>query len=109
MESEFDENPARVYEVILAPVAAEAFAGIASKGDLLKVDKMLQILDTVPDIGRLYDPVYEAARPPFAVKVVYAGHYGIYYDVDEEAAKVNVLFIEDQRRDPLGRFGGAGR
>ena len=36
--------------------------------------------------------------------VVYAGHYGIYYDIDEPALRVNVAYIEDQRTDPAKRF-----
>lgn len=36
--------------------------------------------------------------------VVYAGHYGICYDIDEPALRVNVAYIEDQRTDPAKRF-----
>lgn len=96
------------YKVVLSPTAADALRAIGSKSDLRAVGHMLQLLDTVPYIGRTYDPLYEAARPATPVTVVYAGHYGIYYDIDEQDMRVEVAFIEDQRRDPLGRFHEAG-
>lgn len=95
----------RAYEVLLVPEAEAAYLAIASKADLAKVDSMLDVLDTVPGIGRAYDPLYEAARPNIdGLLVVHAGHLGIYYVVDENARKVVVLAIEDQRRNPLARF-----
>lgn len=92
------------YEVVIAPSALRKMAAIPSKADRRSVDKVICILDTVPDIGRKYDPLYEAARPEGDVMVVYAGHYGIYYEVLEEEKLVAVYHIEDQRRDPLKRF-----
>ncbi len=94
------------YRVILAPTAAAALPTITAKSHRAKVRKMLRVLDTVPEIGRVYDPDYPAARPPFEMRVAYAGRYGIYYTVVEADHEVRVLFIEDQRRDPLNRFYG---
>lgn len=94
------------YRVILAPHALQAQNVIASKSDRQKVKRMLQLLDTVPEIGRVYDLDYAAARPPFDMRVTFAGRYSIYYVVNEENHEVDVLFIEDQRRDPLNRFYG---
>lgn len=99
-----DDRDQALYEVIIAPVAERALHRVASKADLRGIDRVLLILDTAPYIGRLYDPLYDAARPDGEVRVVYAGHYGVYYEVDEAAREVRVLFIEDQRRDPLRRF-----
>lgn len=94
------------YEVILSDAARAEYSNIASKRDFAKVDKVLQLLDTVPEIGRLYDHDYPAARPPFPMRVAYAGNYGIYYVIEEDSRRVAVLFIEDQRRNPLSRFYG---
>lgn len=80
-------------------------ADIGSRVDKAKIDKVLCVLDTVPGIGRTYDPMYEAAKPDEPLMVVYAGHYDIYYEVSEERREVYIYFIEDQRRDPLTRFG----
>ena len=93
------------YQVLFTEEAKNAYSRIRSLGDLKEVNDVLRVLDTVPGIGREYDPVYAAARPPFAVMVAYAGHFGIYYVVSEEQHEVQVYFIEDQRRDPLNRFG----
>ena len=94
------------YDVLLTPEAEGSYLAIQSQADLAKVDSMLDVLGTVPGIGRAYDPLYEAARPGIdGLLVVYAGHYGIYYVVDEDTSRVIVLSIEDQRRDPMARFG----
>ena len=97
-------NSNRPYAVLLADEAVRAYSQVKAKDDLRHIDKVLDILDTVPEIGSPYDPVYEAARPPFEVRVAYAGHYGVYYRILEAARQVHVYFIEDQRRDPLSRF-----
>ena len=41
---------------------------------------------------------------PFDLYVAYAGHYGIYYEISDDVRRVDVVFIEDQRRDPNNRF-----
>ena len=99
-----DDGRLKTYEVILSPTAIRTIANVTSKMDRARIDRVLCILDTVPGIGREYDPMYEAARPEEPVMVVYAGHYGIYYEVSEENSEVHVYYIEDQRRDPLSRF-----
>ncbi len=103
-ENRPDELPP--YAVVLAPTARAALPAITAKSDRAKVRKMLQVLDTVPEIGRVYDPDYPAARTPFEMRVAFAGRYGIYYTIVESEHEVRVLFIEDQRRDPLNRFFG---
>lgn len=70
------------------------------------VDNALLSLATYPERGRLYDPLYEAARPPVPLRVLYVRNYGIYYSVDHESGTVLVRFIEDQRMDPRMRFTG---
>ena len=92
------------YTVFVTPTAERALKAVPAKADRRELDAVLSLLDTFPRIGRLYDPVYAAARPRGDVLVFYAGHYGVYYVIDEAAKVVNVLFIEDQRRDPLKRF-----
>jgi len=92
------------YEVILSPTAIGAIRHVKSRADLRRIDGILLILETLPRIGRTYDPLYPAAKPPEPILVAYAGNYGIYYEIQEESKHVNVLFIEDQRRNPLKRF-----
>lgn len=92
------------YSVILAPTAEQALKAVDSKIDRMRIDRILRVLDTVPGIGRTYDPLYDAARPDGSVLVAYAGHYGIYYEASEKDRTVYVYYLEDQRRDPLARF-----
>ncbi len=94
----------QVYTVILSPTAEKAFKAVRSRADRRRIDGVLCVLDTVPGIGRDYDPIYEAAKPSEDVKVVYAGHFGIYYQIIESDNLVYVYYIEDQRRDPMKRF-----
>lgn len=104
MDEPREEDNPTTYEVIVSPTALEAMANIASRADRARIDSVLCILDTVPGIGRTYDPLYEAAKPEEPVMVAYAGHYGIYHEVSDEREEVYVYYIEDQRRDPLSRF-----
>lgn len=92
------------YTVSMGPLAEAAASFVTAKKDIARVKKMLLLLDTVPYIGQVYDPDYPASRPPFQMRMVFAGRYGIYSVVDEAEKRVDVLFIEDQRRDPLNRF-----
>lgn len=91
-------------QVTIAPAAREVIRTIRSAADAKSVRRRLSILPYVPEIGHLYDPVYEAARPPHDVLVTYAGHYGIYYVYDIEENRVNVEYIVDQRANPATRF-----
>lgn len=99
-----DDDDLPLYEVILSPTAEDALMEIGSRANLRAIDNVLQALATTPLMGRAYDPLYEAATPEKPILVAYAGHYGIYYDIDELGPKVNVAYIEDQRTDPTRRF-----
>ena len=93
------------YHVLISDRASEALSSIRSKADARAVARVIDLLDTVPYLGRVYDPLYDAAHPDFETRVAYAGHCGVYYEVIEgEQREVHVLYIEDQRRDPLMRF-----
>ena len=93
------------HDVLLTPEAEASYLKISAKADLKEVDSILDALGIAPGIGRTYDPLYEAAKPNIdGLLVAYAGHYGIYYVADEREARVMVLAIEDQRRNPMERF-----
>lgn len=102
-----DADAGTPYEVVLSPVAEQAMRDAGSHDNRRRIDGVLTVLDTVPSIGRVYDPLYEAARPSEDVMVAYAGHYGIYYEVLEKARIVYVYYIEDQRRNSMSRFGSS--
>ena len=96
------------HPVVISPVALDALLGVSSKGDAVRLRRRLEALSVAPLMGAVYDPAFESARPPFEVRAIYAGHYGIYYTYDEETDTVHVAFIENSRRDPKGRFSGGG-
>ena len=94
----------RPYQVSLSDDALFVYLNIPSGRDFDAVDTTLNLLGEFPYYGRVYDPLYEAARLPFEVRVAFAGRYGIYYEVIEAQRLVAVHYIEDQRRDPTKRF-----
>lgn len=99
-----EDRPA--FEVMLTDEALYAFASLPTTHAFERVDYDLGLLETTPHLGRNYDPAYDAARPPFPCRVLFSGYYGIYYRVDEDARRVVVFAIVDQRRDPANRFSG---
>lgn len=96
------------YRVVLAPSVIDSMAGITSRDDARRVRRRLEALKTAPYMGAVYDPVYETARPPHQVRATYAGHFGVYYTVDDACSTVNVEYLEDTRRDPLARLDSRG-
>jgi hypothetical protein len=94
----------KLCEVCLSDEAFLAYASIPSARMFDSLDNMLGLLECTPEIGRVYDPLYPAAKPPFECRVAYCGYYGIYYTYDQTAQLVKVFAIEDQRRDPEYRF-----
>lgn len=67
--------------------------------------KRLLALATAPHFGMVYDPIYDAARPDHEVLVTCAGHIGIYCTCEDANRTVCIEYVENTRRDPLGRFG----
>ena len=103
-----DEPPSTPYAVELADEAVYAYACIPSPRTYERIGELIGTLGRFPLLGRVYDPLYRAARPPVECRVLYCEHYGIYYHVDEGRRLVTVLAIEDERMDPLGRFAPLG-
>ncbi len=79
-----------------------------SDGAYLQIKDAILRLEDFPLLGRAYDPDYEAARPPMPCRVLYAGRYGVYYMLTDDAPVplLVVLAIEDERRDSMRRFSG---
>lgn len=96
------------FEVQLTDEAVYGLADVSPESVYRRVNDALDVLAAFPWYGSVYDPYYEAARPPAPCRVLFIGRYGLYYVIDEEKQTVTVLAIEDERRDPLGRFGERG-
>ena len=77
-----------------------------SESAYAKLDDAIRLLCSHPGLGVAYDPLYDAAKPPIPVRVLYVENYGIYYTIDDEHRLIRVHFIEDQRMDPNLRFTG---
>lgn len=93
--------------VVLSESAMAALLTIGSRVEAMAVRRRLVDLATIPEMGRIYDPEYPAARPDHEVRVTYAAHQAIYYvfkpDVGEDGT-VFVEWIQDERMNPLTRF-----
>lgn len=90
--------------VKLTDEALCAHAALPAQRIFDHLDNDLDPPATSPELSQAYDPACNAAQPPFACRVLYCEHYGIYYHVDETDRAVTVFAIEDQRRNPLTRF-----
>lgn len=62
------------------------------------------MLEVAPAMGEVYRPVYDSSMPDHEIRVTFAGHYGIYYTIDEKRGVVGVEYLEDCRRDPMRKF-----
>lgn len=92
------------YQVRVSPAARRKLLTMP-KASFEKVRKTIDLLQTTPYRGSVYDPTYEAARLPFICRVVYVKKWGIYYTVHDDEHLVYIRYLEDQRRDPRKRFG----
>ena len=92
------------FDVFLADEALYALADIEPEGMYRRVCTALDTLARFPRYGEAYDPYYESARPPVPCRVFFVGHWGVYYTVDDDARRVDVIAIESARRDPRRRF-----
>lgn len=101
-----DDESVEPYEVRLTDEALYAYADIPSRGVRGRVGMLLDFLAMHPYYGQAYAPYYPSARPPVPCRIFFCDHYGVYYHVNEEAHIVTVITIEDERRNPLLRFGG---
>lgn len=99
-------------KVQMTKAARDAYLSLPNKARQ-RVDRTIDALSIAPFLGRVFDPRYDSALPPLAVRVANAGRYGIYYTVDDGC--VLIRFIEYLRMDPdtwfegrLGRRGAGG-
>ena len=94
----------RHYEVSLARSVNEKLLDISSRDDARRIARRLLMLEVAPAMGEVYRPAYDSAMPDHEVRVTFAGHYGIYYTIDEKHGVVGVEYLEDCRRDPMRKF-----
>lgn len=71
-----------------------------------RVLDLVDMLEAFPEAGRVYDPEYIAARPPFSCRVlpVPDSPFVLYYFINEEDGEIVVFSMQFQRADPTRRF-----
>ncbi|WP_251212400.1 hypothetical protein [Adlercreutzia murintestinalis] len=84
---------------------------VESKWVLQKILEYRTLLETVPDLGRSYDPDYPAARTPFACRELPVPDtpFTLYYLKEEEERRIVIFCVEYQRADPNARFSSIDR
>lgn len=92
------------FDVVMTDEALYAYAESPSERVYTRIGNLIDFLAEHPYFGEEYDPYYQAAFPPIACRVFFCAHYGVYYHVDDEQRRINVLAIEDHRKNPLNRF-----
>ncbi len=92
------------YLVVLSLDARDTYLGIEPDAEAAIVDALLASLKTFPRMGRVFEPPFASRRPAGEVRVIFGGYHGIYYQINDDERRVEVLFIEDQRRDPMSMF-----
>lgn len=103
-DHDFLEELSTPYEIRLSDEAVYAYSEIPSKKIYDRIGFLIDFIGLHPYYGQPYEPYYRAATPPIPCRVFFCGHYGVYYNVDHESQTINVLAIEDERRNPLNRF-----
>ena len=72
-------------------------------------DKILEVIDLLehfPEMGRVYNPEYIAARPPFACRSfpISDSPFVLYYFIKAEENEVVIFSMQFQRGNPEERF-----
>ncbi|WP_080803304.1 hypothetical protein [Arabiibacter massiliensis] len=96
------------YDIVMSEQVKRKLAGISSRPIIERLKRAAELLETLPESGRTYDPSYDAAQPPFACRhlAVPGTRFTYYYAVDHQERTVFVLELADQRTDPTRRFRG---
>ena len=79
---------------------------VTSKRVLAKLFEYRRLLEEVPDLGRVHDPIYPAAKTPFTCRELPVPDtpFTLYYLKNEEDRRIVIFCIEYQRVDPNARF-----
>lgn len=88
--------------------SAEAFivANVRSASTADRIFAARRLLEEFPDMGRVYDPAYPAARPPFPCRVLAVPDtpFDLDYFKEEKTQTLVIFCIEYAAGDPRERF-----
>ena len=101
-----DENLPSVEVILSNDVVSFLIESIESPRVLARIEQQKGMLELFPEMGRAYQPEYEAAYPSVPCRWVAVPDtpFTLYYHFDTEEQKVAVFYIEHQRMNPMGRF-----
>lgn len=101
-----DDMPPAVEVIFANDVVSFLIENIESPRVLARIEQQKGMLELFPEMGRAYQPEYEAAYPPMPCRWIAVPDtpFTLYYHFDEQAQKVVVFSIEHQRMNPMGRF-----
>lgn len=87
-------------------VRAFILENVYSERVAIAIDRQRDMLALFPEMGREYDPIYDAARlsVPCRWIAIPDTPFTIYYVIDHDADEVRVFYIEHQCMNPMGRF-----
>lgn len=71
-----------------------------------KIFAYRELLESFPDLGHAYDPIYPAAKPPFPCRALSVPDtpFTLYYLKDEDAHRIIIFCVDFQRADPNACF-----
>lgn len=79
-----------------------------SDRDVERVRSCIIMLESMPRMGRRYDPQYEADEPSFSCRyfTVPRTTKCLFFTIDEQAKALHFFLLGDARQDPTNRFAG---
>lgn len=101
-----DENLPAVEVIFSNDVVAFLMENIESPRVLSRIEQQKSMLELFPEMGRTYQPEYEAAYPSVPCRWIAVPDtpFTLYYHFDEKAQTVVIFHIEHQRMNPAERF-----
>ena len=101
-----DEKSSEVELILANDTAVFLDEHVENPRVLNRIEKYLRALSAFPEMGQEYSPAYEASRPPIPCRwiAIPSTPFTIYYHFFEEAKRIVVLYVEDQRASPNKRF-----
>lgn len=85
-------------EVVLSGAARASYLAIKGEKELAAIDATFDLLVDFPDLGHVYVPLFEEAKPKGEVRVVQAGRHSIYYRHNSARGWIEVLILVSQRQ-----------
>ncbi len=107
LQRRISKKMARKYNAVITEDVWDFFdENVYSEKVSNKILETIDLLENFPEIGRVYDPEYLAAKPPFACRSIPISDspFVIYYFISEKDSEVVIFSMQFQRANPNERF-----